>query len=142
MEAEDILCARERVALLRFCSFNMLTKQNTWSPGMELKQKQKQDLEQRSGKLMSHLAGYGLRTRTIGSIDFRDPDSCKSLDDIRGSSKDSPKSSASEHWLLDHKGFLGIVYFVIVLSSLQMGLRIDYPELERVWKITEHLFTA
>jgi len=50
--------------------------------------------------------------------------------------------TVEKHWLLDSNAFLMVVYGSILLNSVQMGLAVDYPDLEAVWTGFEHSFTA
>lgn len=52
------------------------------------------------------------------------------------------KKIGSGHWLIDHPVFVTGVYSVIITSSIQMGLRIDFPEFEHIWQVLEHVYTS
>jgi voltage-gated sodium channel len=44
------------------------------------------------------------------------------------------------HWFLDHKGFIFIVFGMIVLNAIQMGLSVDHPHLQDIWDACDHFF--
>lgn len=46
-----------------------------------------------------------------------------------------------KHWLVDSWPFLGIVYLVIMINSVQVGLAVDHPELQDLWDYCDWLST-
>merc|ERR1719265_1385922 len=50
--------------------------------------------------------------------------------------------TAHHHWLLDSRVFNGAVVSVIGASCIQLGMEVDMSELDQLWGVCEHVFTA